>query len=360
MLNFIPKYNYYQRLTQHMTIRKTLDRENRKPKKWLQNYFVPFIPKWTSRIIDNKKKSIFFLLCFGLFTYYEGFQYLHNKVLHREPLKNKFQRWIFNVKNIPKQSLTEFQPINTLNQNTVNQLKEIYLKCESEMKYGMSRKLMYEIYDSLHLFQKDEERIGFYRQSGYYKKRNQKVSSVHFSQFVKIFEDALKKLNKKGNIITESELVSQFIQLCLEKQDEIKKWELKIQQKRAEYVKLIPELQEQKQGLIRQIMSENPYVTEEYIQKELENKGLYGLGTKDKLQIYDLQLSLHKVLLDNKKAKLENSMLFGQSMLSSEKEKRLIKKIMDEEQIVEQLQAKRNNMAEKFKVLFKKQEIFDI
>ncbi|CAD8147774.1 unnamed protein product [Paramecium pentaurelia] len=343
-----------------MKIRKTLDRENRKPKKWLQNYFVPFIPKWSQKIVDNKKKSIFFLLCLGLFAYYEGFQYLHHKILHREPLKSKFNRWIFKVKNLPQQSLVEFQPITTLNQNTVDQLKEIYLKYEQEMKYGMSRKLMFEVYESLNLFQKDEERIGFYRQSGYYKKRNQKVSSVHFQQFIKIFEDALKKLNKKGNTITESELVSQFIQLCSEKQDEIKKWENKIQQKRAEFVKLLPELQDQKQGLIRQMLSENPYVTEEYIQQELENKGLYGLGTKDKLQIYDLQLSLHKVLLDSKKAKLYNSMLFGQSTLSAQKEKKLRNKIMIEEEKVNELQVKRNEVAEKFKVLFKKQEIFDI
>ncbi|CAK70603.1 unnamed protein product (macronuclear) [Paramecium tetraurelia] len=354
MQNFIPRYFYYQKLSQHMKIRKTLDRENRKPKKWLQNYFVPFIPKWTQRIVDNKKKSIFFLLCLGLFTYYEGFQCkiafllfsdLHHKILYREPFKSKLDRWIFKVKNLPKQSLVEFQPITTLNQNTIEQLKEIYLKYESEMKYGMSRKLMFEVYESLNLFQKDEERIGFYRQSGYYKKRNQKVSSVHFQQFVKIFEDALKKLNKKGNTITESELVSQFIQLCSDKQSE--KWENKIQQKRAEFVKLLPELQDQKQALIRQMLSENPYVTEEHIQQELENKGLYGLGTKDKLQIYDLQLSLHKVLLDSKKAKLYNSMLFGQSTLSAQKEKKLRDKIMIEEEKVNQLQAKRNEVAEK-------------
>lgn len=54
-------------------IRKTLERDNRKPKKWLANHFVPFFPLWQTRIIENKKKSIFFLLCLGLFTYYDGY-----------------------------------------------------------------------------------------------------------------------------------------------------------------------------------------------------------------------------------------------------------------------------------------------
>ena len=79
MLNFIPRFAYYQRLSSHMVlkwiyenIRKTLDRENRKPKKLLLTHNVPFFPKWQQRIIDNKKKSLFFLLCFGLFCYYEG------------------------------------------------------------------------------------------------------------------------------------------------------------------------------------------------------------------------------------------------------------------------------------------------
>lgn len=53
MLNFIPRFAYYQRLNSHMVfilsykkIRKTLERDNRKPKKWLANHFVPFFPLW--------------------------------------------------------------------------------------------------------------------------------------------------------------------------------------------------------------------------------------------------------------------------------------------------------------------------
>ena len=46
--------------------------------------------------------------------------------------------------------------------------------------------------------------------------------------------------------------------------------------------------------------------------------------------------------------------------MSSDKEKRVRQKIQNEDEKVRVLQEKRDEIAAKFKVLFKKQEIFDI
>lgn len=53
-------------------IRKELERDNRKAKKRLKSASMPFLMRWQDRIVNNKKKTIFFGFLFGLYSYFWG------------------------------------------------------------------------------------------------------------------------------------------------------------------------------------------------------------------------------------------------------------------------------------------------
>lgn len=80
-------------------------------------------------------------------------------------------------------------------------------------------------------------------------------------------------------------------------------WEKKVDRKRKEYLKLVPELQDLKDRLIREALSANLSATEEEIEKKVIEKGLYGLTLRDRLIIVDLQLTFHKIFLEDRELK---------------------------------------------------------
>jgi hypothetical protein len=43
------------------------------------------------------------------------------------------------------------------------------MQVEKQLKFGMSRKLLFVVYDDLGLFKTKDEKVAFYRKSTYYK-----------------------------------------------------------------------------------------------------------------------------------------------------------------------------------------------
>ena len=61
------------------------------------------------------------------------------------------------------------------------------------MRLGVTRKYLYVIMEELKLFEKPNDRNFYYSNSGYSKKRNKKNASLNIKEFIKIFEESLKK-----------------------------------------------------------------------------------------------------------------------------------------------------------------------
>ena len=59
-----------------------------------------------------------------------------------------------------------------LKQHVKDILIYYHRKLDKEFEYGINRKLIYKCYKNMGLFLNKEEKVSFYRESGYYKKRN--------------------------------------------------------------------------------------------------------------------------------------------------------------------------------------------
>lgn len=245
-----------------------MKRDNRTLKKKLKKHALPFPVRATEDVLNNKKKTVFFLLVLAVFQYYGWNTYLYQKLRNRESLDQKLRRWVFGEKKILYDSIQEQKPMTTLiSHSTAFQLELLFQQAEQQLSFGVSRKLLFEILKNLNAFKKAEEEVSFYRQSGYYKKRNQKVCAVHPQQFLVVFEEALKTLQKEG--ITEQAFLEQFVEKFRELLPRVAEWEQKVGKKRDEYRKLIPHLQEQKVALVRKLLRDDPYATFDAIEHEV-------------------------------------------------------------------------------------------
>ena len=72
----------------------------------------------------------------------------------------------------------------------------------------------------------------------------------------------------------------------------MKKWEIAIENKRGEFKKSLPQLEERKKELIRLKLSEFPLMSLENLDRSLKESGLIGLSLKERVEVVRSQIAL--------------------------------------------------------------------
>lgn len=72
----------------------------------------------------------------------------------------------------------------------------------------------------------------------------------------------------------------------------MKKWEIAIENKRGEFKKSLPQLEERKKELIRLKLSEFPLMSLEDLDRNLKESGLIGLSLKERVEVVRSQIAL--------------------------------------------------------------------
>ena len=72
----------------------------------------------------------------------------------------------------------------------------------------------------------------------------------------------------------------------------MKKWEADIENKRKEFKKSLPQLEERKKELIKLKLSEIPLLELEELEKNLKENGLLGMSLKEKVDVTRNQIAL--------------------------------------------------------------------
>lgn len=95
-------------------------------------------------------------------------------------------------------------------------------------------------------FKDEDEKVFFYRESGYYKKRNQVVANINMKALLEIFEKYYGKAKKKNTALTEEEYLMKFIESLEMNIEYYREWESKFISKRKEFMKAIPHMEDNK------------------------------------------------------------------------------------------------------------------
>lgn len=103
------------------------------------------------------------------------------------------------IQNVVPKSIEEQRVEDvSLEESTKGVLLHYYQSIEKEMYYGMTRKLVARCFKGMGLFDSKEEKVKYYRLSGYWKKRNQVVSGFTQREFLLTFQTYLEARRKKS------------------------------------------------------------------------------------------------------------------------------------------------------------------
>lgn len=90
----------------------------------------------------------------------------------------------------------------------------------------------------------------------------------------------------------------------------MKKWEIMVVEKRKEFKKSLPHLEEQKKDIIKNKILENSFISLEELDQYLGENGMLGLSLREKLDILRKQLSLMVALYRNYSKKRERLIIY--------------------------------------------------
>lgn len=95
----------------------------------------------------------------------------------------------------------------------------------------------------------------------------------------------------------------------------MKKWETTVMEKRKEFKKSLPHLEDQKRDIIKNKILENSFVSLEELDQYLGENGMLGLSLREKLDILRKQLSLMVALYRNYSKKRERLIKYIQFII---------------------------------------------
>eukprot|EP01017_Pseudomicrothorax_dubius_P004626 TRINITY_DN1096_c0_g1_i7.p2 TRINITY_DN1096_c0_g1~~TRINITY_DN1096_c0_g1_i7.p2 ORF type:complete len:182 (-),score=57.13 TRINITY_DN1096_c0_g1_i7:115-660(-) len=103
---------------------------------------------------------------------------------------------------------------------------------------------------------------------------------------MKIVEDTLKHMKKRGDTIDEDTLVHNIIQAAQSKVQEVRLWEQTALGKREEIRKMTAVIDKDKLNLITTMITKDPYVSLEELENRILEEGFIGFSHRDKILVY--------------------------------------------------------------------------
>ena len=180
----------------------------------------------------------------------------------------------------------------------------MFEKWDSALHFGVSYKLLELILTDLKMFADEKAKEAFVRETGYYRevnniqKANQYACSVTEQEFFDLISRFLKERRKTVPSTDEADFVNEFIQAGNYRLKEVITWEPTHQVLRKEHGREISATKEDKTQEVITLLSQDPDMSLEEIDKNLKNYGM-SLGIIDKIYILMSQRDISTIKMEH-------------------------------------------------------------